>query len=93
MPVISILEAGWEECHCGEGEQLDSPYSLTQDRLGPVDHDFAHIVIGQQRLEGTVGGEVTGGPLRDRVWVGDVERAQPLEGNRLGPLGTIAAAR
>jgi hypothetical protein len=41
-------------------------------------------VIGLTLPRGSVAGEVTEGPLRDRVWVGDVERdAAPLEG--LGP--------
>ncbi|MEZ5207899.1 MAG: hypothetical protein R2690_13195 [Acidimicrobiales bacterium] len=41
--------------------------SLDEDLGRCVDHDLPHVVVGEQRLEGSVAGEVAHGPLDQRV--------------------------
>ena len=46
-----------------------------EDRRGPVDHDFPHVGVGEERLQGAVAGEVAQRPIDGGLGVGDVDPA------------------
>ena len=49
-----------------------------EHRVRPVDHDLPHVIVGKQRFQGAVAGEVAEGPVDHQVGGGQVERASAV---------------